>query len=206
AGNDGLEGGNGNDTYIYGIGCGNDTIRDNSGTNRIRFVGLEPSDMSVFYPANNSHAILTIIETGETLTIEYFRNSQSYRNFTLEFDDGTTDIIDLNSSEIIIENESEEELVQGNVDILNELYADKNLTSDLLIETDSTVISDISDSVSVTDESDEVADQTDIQVMILTENMSAFADEDNIFNNADVFNPTDDTSMMNQLLVGSPVQ
>ena len=68
------------------------------------------------------------------------------------------------------------------------------------------MISDISDSVSVTDESDEVADQTYIQVMILTENMSAFADEDNIFDNADVFNPTDDTSMINQLLVGSPVQ
>ncbi|MCM1008764.1 MAG: hypothetical protein NC485_12755 [Ruminococcus flavefaciens] len=45
-----------------------------------------------------------------------------------------------------------------------------------------------------------MADQTDIQVMILTENMSAFADEDNVFDNADVLDPTDDMSMMNLLL------
>ena len=42
--------------------------------------------------------------------------------------------------------------------------------------------------------------------MILTENMSAFADEDNVFDNADVLDSTDDMSMMNQLLVGSQVQ
>ena len=80
------------------------------------------------------------------------------------------------------------------------------MNSDILTETDSTVISDISDSTSVTDESNEIADQTDIQVMILTENMSAFASEDNVFDNADVLNSTDDMSIMNQLIVGSQVQ
>lgn len=34
---------------------------------------------------------------------------------------------------------------------------------------------DISDNVSVNKDSDEIADQTDIQVMILTGNMAAFA-------------------------------
>ena len=209
AGNDRLEGGNGNDTYVYGAGCGNDIIKDNSDINIIKFEGIAPSDMTVFYPSYNNDAILTITSTGETLTIRDFRYSSSYRNFVMQFDDGTTGSIDLNTSEIvfkIVENKSEDELVQENADILSELYADDRLTSDILTEPDSTVISDISDSVTVTDESDEIADHTDIQVMILTENMSAFADEDNVFDNADVLNPTDDMSIMNQLLVGSQVQ
>ncbi len=42
--------------------------------------------------------------------------------------------------------------------------------------------------------------------MLLTENMSEFADEDNVFDNTDVFDSIDDMSMMNQLLVGSQVQ
>ena len=202
AGNDYLEGGSGNDTYVYGKGYGNDTIYDYSGTNRIRFVGLEPSDMSVFYPANNSHAILTITETGETLTIEYFRNSQSYRNFTLEFDDGTTGIIDLDSSEIIIENESEEDTEQIGAELLESLYEDDTLLSDFLTE-DSTVIDDVIESVTLNEESDDIADMTDIQAMLLAENMSAFGDDSQISDSMDMTDMTADTFMTDSLLVGS---
>ena len=69
-----------------------------------------------------------------------------------------------------------------------------------------TVISDVSDSVSDTDETNSVSDQTDLQVMILTENMSAFATEDNISDNANLMDPMVDMSVMDQLLVGTSVQ
>ena len=95
---------------------------------------------------------------------------------------------------------SEDEITQSSAELLSDIYADDNLSSDLLTEADSTVISDVSDSVSVVDESEEIADQTDIQVMILTENMSAFSNEDNISENTNITDITD-TAVMNQLLV-----
>ncbi len=89
AGNDKLNGGVGDDTYIYDIGYGNDIISDNNGDNKIKFIGLSASDLSVYYPADNYNAILTIIETGETLTIHNFRASKYWSNFALEFNDGS---------------------------------------------------------------------------------------------------------------------
>ena len=55
----------------------------------------------------------------------------------------------------------------------------------------------------VADETNEVADQTDLQVMILTENMSAFADEDNVSDGINVADASIDVTAMNQLLVNS---
>ena len=78
AGNDRLEGGSGDDTYIYGKGYGNDVIYDYQGTNKIKFVGLSPSDMTVFYPYYTNDAVLTVTGTGETLTIQNFRSAQNY--------------------------------------------------------------------------------------------------------------------------------
>ncbi|MBD5112648.1 MAG: DUF2974 domain-containing protein, partial [Ruminococcaceae bacterium] len=89
-GDDTLNGNNGDDTYVCGKGLGNDIIIDSSGTNVIKFTNLSPEDLSVYYPSSNYNAILTIIETGETITIQNFRSSNSYRNFTLEFEDGAT--------------------------------------------------------------------------------------------------------------------
>ena len=97
-GDDTLNGNNGDDTYVCGKGLGNDIILDSSGTNVIKFTNLSPEDLSVYYPSSNYNAILTITETGETLTIQNFRSSNSYRNFTLEFEDGTTMNLDANGS------------------------------------------------------------------------------------------------------------
>ena len=86
------------------------------------------------------------------------------------------------------------------------MYAEDSITSDLLNEQNDAIISDVSDSVSDTDETNSVSDQTDLQVMILTENMSAFATEDNISDNANLMDPMVDMSVMDQLLVGTSVQ
>lgn len=153
---------------------------------------------------------LLINGTEDTLIISNFKWGQA--TYSFEFADGAIASVNKDTWELEfsklpdIPETSEDEIIQDNADILSELYADDSLTSDIFTETDSTVISDVSDSVSVDDDSEEVADQIDIQVMILTENMSAFADEDNVFDNADVLNTTNDMSMMNQLLVGYQVQ
>lgn len=210
AGNDILNGGNGTDTYIFAKGYGNDTINEWGSDHSIVKLTDVNSDEVTITDQWGSNLVVSINETEDTLVISNFKWGQA--TYSFEFADGAIASINKDTWELEfsklpdIPETNEDELVQENADILSEIYADDSLTSDILTETDGTVISDISDSVSVTDESDEVADQTDIQVMILTENMSAFADEDNIFDNADVLDSTDDMSMMNQLLVGSQVQ
>ena len=210
AGNDILNGGNGMDTYIFAKGYGNDTINEWGSDHSIVKLTDVNSDEVTITDQWGSNLVVSINETEDTLIISNFKWGQA--TYSFEFADGAIASVNKDTWELEfsklpdIPETSEDELVQDNADILSELYADDSLTSDILTETDSTVISDISDSVSVNEDSDEVADQTDIQVMILTENMSAFADEDNVFDNADVLDSTNDMSMMNQLLVGSQVQ
>ena len=210
AGNDTLCGGNGTDTYIFAKGYGNDTINEWGSDRSIVKLNDINSDEVTITDQWGSNLVVSINGTEDTLIISNFNWGQA--TYSFEFADGAIAAVNKDTWELefsklpdILET-NEDELVQENADILSEHYADDSLTSDILTETDSTVISDISDSVSVTDESDEVADQTYIQVLILTENMSAFADEDNVFDNTDVLDTTDDMSMMNQLLVGSQVQ
>ena len=77
------------------------------------------------------------------------------------------------------------------------------MTSEFLTETDNTVISDISDGVTVADETDNISDQTDLQVMILTEQMSAFSDNKNVSQGINITDINSGVSEMDQLLVGS---
>ncbi len=209
-GNDTLCGGNGTDTYIFAKGYGNDTINEWGSDHSIVKLTDINSDEVTITDQWGSNLVVSINETEDTLVISNFKWGQA--TYSFEFADGAIATVNKDTWELEfsklpdISETNEDELVQENADILSGIYADDGLTSDILTETDSTVISDISDSVSVNEDSDEVADQTDIQVMILTENMSAFANEENVFDNADVFELTDDMSMMNQLLVGSQVQ
>ena len=50
-----------------------------------------------------------------------------------------------------------------------------------------------------------MADQIDIQVMILTENMAAFSNESNISDSMNMQNNTDSLEFANQLLIGTQV-
>ncbi len=345
-GNDRLEGGSGDDTYIYGKGYGNDVIYDYQGANKIKFVGLSPSDMTVFYPSYNSDAILTVTETGETLTIQNFRSSQGYRNFVLEFDGGVVlnpedenspflhvvatdaseqvitffgnstvhaldgddtlygndgndllnggigndslnggngedtyifakgyaqdtinewgsdhsivELTDINSDEITVSDQydsnliisvngtddvltisnfkwgqatytfkfadgakgyvdketwqlvltkqpdliEEEDTEQMGAELLESLYEDDELMSDFLTE-ESTVIDDVTESATLNKENDDISDMTDIQAMLLAENMSAFGDDSQVSDSMDMTDMTADTFMTDSLLVGS---
>ena len=207
-GNDTLCGGNGEDTYIFAKGYEADTINEWGSDHSIIQLADINSDEVTITDQWGSNLILTVNGTNDTLTISNFKWGQS--SYTFEFADGAVATVNkdtwtLEFSQFPVSTQSEEEVIQSNANLLSDIYADDSLSSDLLTEADSTVISDVSDSVSVVDESEEIADQTDIQVMILTENMSAFSNEDNISESTNITDITD-TSVMNQLLVGSQVQ
>ena len=67
-----------------------------------------------------------------------------------------------------------DETVQMNADQLSDLYDNDALLSSELTESNVQLYQS-NEAVSITEEDEAVSDQTDIQVMILTENMSAFA-------------------------------
>ena len=209
-GTDGLNGGNGTDTYVFAKGYGNDTVNEWGSDNSIIKLSDINSDEVTVSDQWGSNLILSINGTEDTLTVSNFKWGQA--SFTFEFADGAIATVNkdtwaLEFSQLPTESvvtTSENEVIQSNADLLTDIYAD-GVTSDLLTGTDSTVISDVSNSVSVSDETDEVADQTDLQVMILTENMSAFGAEDNISDSTNITDITD-TSVMSQLLVGTQVQ
>ena len=115
-GNDYLQGGAGDDTYVFGRGYGKDVINDNSGRNRLRFrEGITAADLHVSN-TGNSNVTIQIRGTEDSLTIEYFHNNEIYRNFVLEFADGSEmNLLDENSPFL--------NLIGGeNADILRPVY------------------------------------------------------------------------------------
>lgn len=208
-GDDFLYGGLGNDTYKFGIGYGSDVIEDNDGDNKVELLGIS-SDAVSFEMTDNGDLITTVIESGDVLTI---RNFDSER-FTFEFADEVSGTFNVETGEferILSEEElaaieaakTEDELVQANADILDELYTDEDPISDLLTETDNTIIPEVTDSAPAADENENTADQIDVQVMILTENMAAFSNESNISDSVNMQSSTDNLAFADQLLVGT---
>lgn len=208
-GSDFLYGGLGNDIYRFGVGYGADIIEDNDGDNKVELLGIS-SDTVSFEMTDGGELVITITESGDVLTI---RNFDSER-FTFVFADEVSGTFNVETGEferILSEEElaaieaakTEDELAQANADILDELYADDNSVSDLLTESDNTVISEFTDSVSTADENENTADQIDVQVMILTENMAAFSNESNISDSMNMQSSTDSLAFADQLLVGT---
>ena len=206
-GNDVLNGGNGTDTYIFAKGYGNDSINE-WGTDKsiVKFTDINSDEVTIVDQWGN--LLVTVNDTEDTLTINSFKWGQS--TYSFEFADGAIasvnkDTFELEFSKLPdIPEVSEDEIAQSNAELLTEIYAEGSVSAELISETDTTVISEVTESTTVADETDEISDQTDIQVMILTENMSAFADEANVYDTANITDTTTDTAL-NQLLVNSAV-
>ena len=93
AGNDTLKGGLGDDIYIYGLGSGNDTIDNYSGTSghgvdTIQF-GQEITSDSIDYLQSGQDIILRIKDSGETLTINKWFDGSLYQVESLRFFDNS---------------------------------------------------------------------------------------------------------------------
>ena len=207
-GNDWLYGGNGNDTYIFGKGYGNDTIEDWGGSSIVKLKDISSSEVTI---TNlwDSTLEMTVNGTEDKLTINGYKWNQG--GYTFEFADGAVGTVNKDTWELELiqpaSNEiSEEDVIQSNAELLSDIYSDESMSSDLLTGTSDTVLIDSSSAVSAAKETEETADQTDIQVMILTENMSAFGTENNVSDSMSVNDPMQDTSALNQLLVGTQAE
>jgi len=163
---------------------------------------------------NTMDAVLSagiIIGTVETvLTISNFKWGQA--TYTFRFADGAEGYVDKSTWELVLTKQPDvieeepadetEELVQENAELLESLYTEE-VSEDLAVSEISELLT--SDTVTVSEENEEVFDQTDIQVMILTENMSAFGSEENVFDNTS-FAENSDSSIIDQMLVNTSAQ
>jgi len=102
--------GDGNDTYLFGKGAGQDTITDYDTTagnvDTIRLTGLLASDVTLVRElnasGNSSNLLIKINGTTDTLRVQNFYSSSYYQIEKVVLDDGTTwNSADLNSLAII---------------------------------------------------------------------------------------------------------
>ena len=221
-GDDWLYGGNGNDTYVFGTGYGNDTIEDWGGSSKVVFKDVSFNDVTV---SNlwDSTLEMTVNSTGDKLTINGYKWNQD--GYTFEFADGATGTVNKDTWELELDSAStqaealpetsdtssitsvsEEDQLQASADQLSDLYEEDDFTLPEVMESEIHLYGDTVNTVSDAEQEEPVADQTDLQVMLLTENMSAFGTKDNISDSMNIIDSTVDTSVMNQLLVGTQVQ
>lgn len=203
-GNDQLNGGNGTDTYIFAKGYGNDTINEWGNDHSIvKLTDINSDDVTVT-DQWGSNLIITINSTGDTLTISNFKWGQS--TYSFEFADGAIASVNKDTWELefsVLPEISEDDAIQANAEILDEIYADDSVTSEFFTDTDSTVITDVTESTVFDGDNADISDMTDIQAMLLAENMSVFGNDDQVYDSMNITDMTADTSLTDSLLVGS---
>ncbi|WP_295091361.1 hypothetical protein [Ruminococcus sp.] len=205
AGNDTLKGESGNDTYIYGKGYGSDIISDSNGNNKILFNELKTTDVYVEYPTTGNNAIIHVIVSDETLTIENFRYNSNYRNFTLTFEDAENAHINTDDGEIIVDSADILEVVeQVHAEYLSNLYNDVLFCDKLAAE--NAIDSCSSNSIIIDKDKNEISDISIVQAMILAENMSAFSNDSHISDGINIMDITAESSEFDQLLVNSSLK
>ncbi|WP_373700410.1 calcium-binding protein [Neisseria dentiae] len=86
-GNDLLRGQAGNDTYYFAQGYGHDVVRDTEGSNTVRFgSGITVNDITV--REEGANWVITLKETGDTLTLENQSTAADAAVTSFEFSDG----------------------------------------------------------------------------------------------------------------------
>lgn len=83
-GNDTLYGYGGGDTYVFGIGYGQDVVSDNGGSDKVTLLsGITTSDIAITRGTNSSF-IISIIGTSDTLTLVNQERSSAYSVYKVE--------------------------------------------------------------------------------------------------------------------------
>ena len=114
----------------------------------------------------------------------------------------------MDTSKIIIDkskNSVYDNVIEDNANILSQMYEENDVISELSSVVDDTIIMNSTDNASITEKTDEFLTQSDIQVIILTENMSAFAVEDNVSNTINIPDVTEDTTIIKQMFVENQI-
>ncbi len=206
-GDDTLYGSYGDDTYIFNFGDGFDTISegytDKYNHDRIVFgEDIFIDDITTKRVGND--LFLYIGTDGDTIQILTFFGLYD-RIESFEFADGTVAHIDLDTSKFVVDVEGTTVTVeQTNAEYLSGLYNDYVFADELTV--DNTDISNVSDSISIGELSEEIADMTNVQAMILAENMSVFGNESQIYDSVSLGNISSDSSALDQLLVSPSMQ
>lgn len=202
-GNDSLNGGNGEDTYIFAKGYAQDTINEwGSDHSIVELVDINSDEITVS-DQWGSNLLISVNDTEDMLTISNFKWGQA--TFTFKFADGAEGYVDKETWQLVLTKQPdliEEDTEQMGAELLESLYEDDAFMSDFLTE-DSPVIDDVTESATLNEESDDIADMTDIQAMLLAENMSAFGDDSQVSDSMDMTDMTADTFMTDSLLIGS---
>lgn len=194
-GNDHLAGGAGDDTYLFGRGDGQDTVEDREGRNQIVFKGVNQNEVT-FNKLENGDLRAELAGESDTLTIKGFESD----NYTFTFEDGVTGTVDTGTGEFT-ETIPEDEAAQNMAEMLTALYENEGMTPETVTDAGTELLFDVSGSVSIREESDVIMEQTDIQVMVLTENMAAFGAGDAISDTMDLTKTEEESVFAGQLLV-----
>ena len=146
--------------------------------------------------------IISVDGTDDVLTISNFKWGQS--TFTFKFADGAEGYVDKETWQLVLTKQPdliEEDTEQMGAELLESLYEDDAFLSDFLTE-DSTVIDDVTESAPLNEESDDIADMTDIQAMLLAENMSAFGDDSQVSDSMNMTDMTADSHSVSRFRTG----
>lgn len=204
-GNDQLNGGNGEDTYIFAKGYAQDTINEWGSDHSIVMLTDIRSDEITVSDQWGSNLLISVKGVDDVLTISNFKWGQS--TFTFKFADGAEGYVDKNTWQLVLTKQPDEieDTEQMGAELLESLYEDDELMTSIFTDgdADSTVITDVTESTVLTEESDDISDMTDIQAMLLAENMSAFGNDDQVYDSMNINDITADTSLTDSLLVGS---
>gem|GEM_PF-4146528 len=118
---------------------------------------------------------------------------------TFEFADGTIAELDTTNDSFNILNNFDD-MVQNEAEVLDEIY-DESLTDQQTTDAADVLISELTDSKSVNKNADNISDMTDIQAMILADNMAVFADGNNVYDS--VSETADASNSMSDLFVAT---
>lgn len=206
-GNDSLNGGNGEETYIFAKGYAQDTINEWGSDHSIVELTDINSDEITVSNQWEANLLISVNSTDDVLTISNFKWGQS--TFTFRFADGAEGYVDKDTWQLVLTKQPDviEDTEQIGAELLESLYEDDTIMSDFFTEdgADSTVITDVTESTALDGDSNDISDMTDIQVMLLAENMSAFGNDDQVYDSMNFGDITVDTTSLDQLLVNTPI-
>lgn len=123
SGNNKINGGNGNDTYVYAIGDGNDTISDSNGNDTLIVSGKADianiGNIKLNKSLSGNDLLIKFGADAEILTIADWFTGKEYKIETLELPDGTclnnfnNIVLDDNSSNNLVDNDSLDNIYYG---------------------------------------------------------------------------------------------
>ncbi|MCL2635845.1 MAG: hypothetical protein FWD50_04345 [Betaproteobacteria bacterium] len=91
-GNDLLQGGAGNDTYLFSKGDGQDIVYDSQGSNAVRFLDVKSDEITLVRSGND---LKILYGESDSVTIQSHFSGSSYQMANYEFADVTLIGVDL---------------------------------------------------------------------------------------------------------------